>query len=92
MRALVVVELQEAIERTLQHPAPREVLAAKRDPPVLMQDGLLEPFDEAVGPRVARFGPGHADVQPPAAGGEGAFEFLAVVPSEYEVKAGQVLL
>jgi hypothetical protein len=45
----MVVELQEAIKRGLQRAAAGEVLAPERDAPVLVQDGLLQALDEAIG-------------------------------------------
>src|SRR5437879_13354734 len=53
MRPLLVVELHEGVEAALHGPAAREVLAAKLDPPVLVQDRPLQPFHEAVGPGMA---------------------------------------
>ena len=88
----MVVERQKPIEGSLERPAAGEVLAPKGDAPVLVQDRFLQPLDEAVGPRVPRLGPRDANPEPFAAARKGAFEFLPVVPSECEVKAGQVLL
>ena len=55
---LMVVELQKAIKRGLEHPAAGEVLPAKGDPPVLVHDRFLQAVDEPVRPRVSRFRPG----------------------------------
>jgi len=52
----MVVEVQEAIERGLQRPPAREVLPPEGNAPVLVQNRLLQAFDEAVGPGVARRG------------------------------------
>ena len=92
MGALVVVELEKAIERSLERSTSREVLPTKGNPPMLVQNRFLQALDKPVGPRVARLGPGHADAEALAAGGEGALEFLPVVPSEGEATARQVLL
>lgn len=74
MGALMVIELQKAIERRLE-PAPAgEILPPEGDAPVLVHDGFLQPLDEAVGPRVSRLGAGHTGAQPVAAGGEGALD------------------
>ena len=75
----MVVELQKAIERALQRPATGEVLAAKRDAPMLVQDRFLQALDEAIGPGMARLRPRHPDAEALAARGEGALEFFAVV-------------
>ncbi len=56
MGPLVVVEAQVALKRGFELPEPREIATAKLDAPVLVQDGLLEPLDEAVGEGVPRFG------------------------------------
>ncbi len=50
MRSLVVVEAQIAIEGVLELRPAREVATAELDAPMLVEDGALEPFDEAVGP------------------------------------------
>ena len=63
MGPLMVVELQKAIKRGLEHPAAGEVLPAKGDSPVLVQDRFLQAFDKPVRPRVARFRPGHPDAE-----------------------------
>src|SRR5688572_31827587 len=54
MRAVVIVVAHEVAERVLQRGAAREVPAAERDAPVLLQDSALQALDEAVGPGVAR--------------------------------------
>ena len=92
MGPVVIVEMHEPIERALQRPAAGEVLPAKGDPPMLMQNRFLEPLDEAVGPGMPRLRLRHPQVEPLAARGKHALKFLAVVPSEEEVKARQVLL
>ena len=92
MGPLVIVEVQKAIEGPLQRSPTGEVLPAKGDPPVLVQDRLLQTLHKAIRPRVARLRLRHAQMQPRTTGGEDALEFLSVVPSEEEVKAGQVLL
>ena len=56
--SFVVVEAQKALEGSIELPESGEVAAAKLDAPVLVQDGLLEPLDEAVGEGVSRLGSG----------------------------------
>jgi len=56
MGALVVVEVQEALEGSVQGREGGEEAAAEGDSPVFVKDGALETFDEAVGPAVTRFG------------------------------------
>ena len=72
-----VVELHEAIETALHRVAAREVLATKLDPPVLVQDRALRPFDEAVGPRMPRQRPRMSDTEPAAGVGERRVELGA---------------
>src|SRR5258708_36531321 len=79
MRPLMVVELQEPIEGGLQRSPAGEVLPTKRDAPMLVQDRLLQPLDEAVGPRVPRFRAGHADPEALTARRKDALKFLPVV-------------
>ncbi len=61
MRPLVVVEAQVALERGLELAELREVATTKLDAPMLVQDRLLEPLNEAVGEGVPRFRPRVAD-------------------------------
>ena len=80
MGPLVVVEAQVALEGGFELPEPREVATAKLDAPVLVQDGLLEPLDEAVGEGVPRFGPSVPDDgMLPTGFVEGPLEFAAAV-------------
>src|SRR5215510_7705548 len=51
---LGVVEAHELLQRTVQARAAGEVVTAEDEPPVLVQDRLLQPLHEAVGPRVPR--------------------------------------
>jgi hypothetical protein len=53
VRPLLVEELHERVERPLHRRPRREVLAAELDAPVLVQDGALQAFDKAIGPRMA---------------------------------------
>jgi hypothetical protein len=53
----------------------RKVLAAKRDAPVLVEDGLLQPLHKAIGPRMARLGPRDAQAQSLTSCGKCAPEF-----------------
>src|SRR5262245_47880898 len=55
VRPLRVVVAHEAVEGPLQGRAAGEVAAPERHPPVLLENGALQPFDEAVGPGMARF-------------------------------------
>ena len=82
MCPFVIVEVQKAVERALERSTAGEVLPAKGDAPVLVQDRFLQAFHEAVGPGMTRLGARHANAPPLAARGEDALEFLAVVPSE----------
>src|SRR6185312_13672419 len=56
MWALEVVEAHEALERTVQHATAGEVSPAEGHTPVFMQDGLLQPLDEAIRPGMPRLG------------------------------------
>ena len=55
MRALGVVVPHEAVEGALQRRATGEVVPPECHPPVLLENRALQPFDEAVGPSMARF-------------------------------------
>src|SRR5262245_10342303 len=79
MRTLDVIEPQITIERSLQGPDTREVLPAKGNPPVLVQDRSLDPFDKAVGPRVSRFRPGDPNRPPLAPPDKRALELVSPV-------------
>src|SRR5215831_15901743 len=57
MRPLGVVVMHEAIKGALQGRAAREVASPEHHAPEFLEDRALQPFDEAVGPGVARFGP-----------------------------------
>ena len=61
MRALVIVEAQKAIERSLQVPQAGEVVASKFNPPVFMKNRSLQAFHEPVGPRMPRLRPRVSD-------------------------------
>ena len=80
MAPLVVVEPQVALERGLELPELREVATPKLDAPVLVQDRLLQPLDEAVGKGVPRFRPRVTDDGIlPAGFVEDALEFASTV-------------
>jgi hypothetical protein len=79
VRPPFVVELYEAIETALHRVAAGEVPATKLDSPVFVQDRALEPFDEAVGPRVARPCPRVRNTEVAAGIGERRFELRAAV-------------
>ena len=50
MRALEVVEAQEAAQAALEGGPAGEVVPAKHEPPMLAEDGLLQALHEAIGP------------------------------------------
>ncbi len=79
MGPLVVVEAQIALEGGLELPEPREVAAAELDAPVLVEDRLLEPLDEAVGEGVSRFRAGVADAEISAGLVEDALELASSI-------------
>src|SRR5437867_504854 len=89
MRALVVVEGNEALKGAIHGCGGREVAASEGDSPVFVKDGSLEPFDEAVGPAVAWLGAGVADAELGADDVEEALELAAVVGEDpIELPAG----
>src|SRR5689334_24443901 len=63
MGPLEVVDAHELLERTVQDRAAGEVVTAENDPPVLVQDRLLQPLHETVGPRVPWLRPRVADAE-----------------------------
>src|SRR2546427_13285872 len=79
VRPLKVVEAQEVLERAVQGGPAGEVGPAKDHAPVLVQDRLLQPLDEAIGPRVPGLGPCVADAAGDADLIEGPFELVAAV-------------
>ena len=79
MGPLVIVEVHEAIEGGLERSRAREVLPAEGDPPMFMQDRLLEPLDEPVRPGMSRLRAGDSHAEGLAAVGEGSPEFLPVI-------------
>src|SRR5262245_58864499 len=79
VRPLLVVEGHERVEAALHRLAVREVLAPKRDAPVLVEDRPLQPLDEAVGPGMARQGARVPDAQSLAGRGIGGLELGAAV-------------
>ena len=89
---LVIVEVHEPIERALKRPLAGEILPAKGDAPMLVQNRFLEALHEAVGPGMSGLRLRDAQMEPLAARGKDALEFLAVVPSEGEARARQMLL
>ena len=89
MRALVVVEGEEALEGAIHGCGGGEVTAAEGDSPVFVEDGSLEPFDEAVGPAVTGLGSGVVDAELGADGVEESLELAAVVGEDaFELPAG----
>lgn len=79
VRALEVVELKEAVERGLQLEPLAEVASAEANPPGLVEDRPLQPFDEAVRQGMSWLGSGVAHVQPATCHVELAFELIASV-------------
>ena len=63
MRPLVVVEAHELLEAPIERSAAGEVVTPKDHAPVLGEDGLLQPLDEAVRPRVPGLDPGVANAE-----------------------------
>src|SRR5579864_318414 len=63
MRALPVVEAQVGLQVVFQLRDARVVRSAEGDTPQLAQDRALQAFDEAVRPRMARFGAAMLDAQ-----------------------------
>src|SRR6266496_2048661 len=89
MRALVVVEGEEALEGAVDGCGGGEVAAAEGDSPVFVEDGSLESFDEAVGPAVARFSACVVDAELGADSVEEALELAAMVGEDaLELPAG----
>lgn len=58
-----VVELKERNERGVQLMSAAELASAKDNPPVLVQDGSLQAFDESVDPRMSWLGSGVTNVE-----------------------------
>src|ERR687897_2452718 len=79
MGPLLVVVAHEAVQRALKGKPTGEVPPAKDHAPVLLQDGALQPLDEAVGPAMARFGARVPNAEVPTHLIEGAFEFGTAV-------------
>ena len=79
MRSLEIVELHEPAQAAIERRPTGEVMPAKDHAPVLSEDRLLQPFDEAVGPGVARLDSRVADSQRRAGGGELGFELAAAI-------------
>src|SRR3989442_6145352 len=79
MGTVLVVVAHEGVQRALEREAAREVPTAKDHAPVLLQDGALQPLDEAVGPGMARFGARVTNPERATRLIEGAFEFGATI-------------
>src|SRR5499433_237186 len=79
MWTLEVVELDEPVKAAIERRPAGEVVPAKDHAPVLSEDRLLQPFDEAVGPGVARLDARVADPQHPTGRGELGFELAAAI-------------
>src|SRR5215467_2753947 len=61
MRPLGVVVVHEAVEGAVQGRAAREVASPEHHAPEFLEDRALQPFDEAVGPGMARLRAGMAE-------------------------------
>jgi len=70
MRSVEVVEAHELLERALERRPAGEVVPAEHQPPALVQNRLLKPFDEPVRPGMPPLGARVAD----ADGGAGLIE------------------
>src|SRR5262245_11436746 len=79
VRPFVVVVAHEVVEGPLQRRATGEVAATEDDAPELLENRALQPFDEPVGPGMARFRPRMAEVELAAGHIKGALEFRAAV-------------
>src|SRR5258706_2097312 len=79
VRPLGVVVPHEAIEGALQGRAAREVAAPEHHAPELLEDRALQPFDEAVGPGMARFRAGVAEAELATGDIKSALEFRPTV-------------
>jgi hypothetical protein len=79
VRRMFVVEADKGVEAPRQCGARGEVAAAKFHAPVLLQDRALEPLHKAVGPGVARLGPGVPNTVSPTGLIKRAVEFAAAV-------------
>src|SRR5262249_3718580 len=82
MWTLEVVELDEPVKAAIERRPAGEVVPAKEHAPVLSEDRLLQPFDEAVGPGVAWLDARGADPQRRAGGGELGFELAATISKD----------
>jgi len=94
VRPLVVVEAKVALQPGVELPELREVAPAELDPPVVVEDRLLQALDEAVGEGVARLRSGVPDVEIPAGLVEGALELAASVgenPADFTAGLAEVL-
>src|SRR5436309_573945 len=79
VRPMFVVEADKAVEAPRQCGARGEVAATKLHAPVLLQDRALQPLDKAIGPGVARLGPGVPNAVSATGLIERAVEFAAAV-------------
>src|SRR5262245_44780678 len=79
MGALLVVELHERLERPLHRRRRGEVLPAKLNAPVFVQDRALQALHEAVGPRMARLRARVPNAQGYAGIVEGRLELRAAI-------------
>ena len=85
----MVVEGDEALEGAIDGCRRGEVATPEGDSPVFVEDGALEPFDEAIGPAVSGLGAGVADAELGADRVEEALELAAVVGEDsLELPAG----
>jgi hypothetical protein len=61
VRSVVVAVAHESVERPLQGRAAGEVAVAEGRASVFLENRALQALDEAIGPGMARFGPGVPD-------------------------------
>src|SRR5262245_28474624 len=74
MRPVVVVAVQEPVERALQGCTTGEVSATEGHAPVLLENRALQPLDKAISPGMPGLGPSVPDPQRAARLIEGPFE------------------
>src|SRR5262244_2709909 len=74
MRPFGVVVVHEAVEGAVQGRAAREVASPEHHAPEFLEDRALQPFDEAVGPGMARLRAGMAEAELATGDIKGALE------------------
>src|SRR2546425_2683325 len=79
MRSLVVIEAHELGQTSRERGTAGEVAAPKLHPPVLLENGALQPLDEPVRPWMARLGARVPEAKLPAGVIERSLELAAAV-------------